>query len=47
MTEFAGNGIVLLVLAAVVFLAVRSLWKSHKSGGCGGDCGSCGRCKNL
>ena len=40
-----GYGIVILVLAAVVTLAVRSLWKSHKNGGgCSGDSGSCGGC---
>lgn len=39
-----GNAIVIAVLIAVVALAVRSLWKSHKSGGCNGDCASCGGC---
>lgn len=40
-----GTAIVLTVLAAVVALAVRSVWKSHRDGGhCGGDCGSCGGC---
>lgn len=40
-----GNVIVLTVLAVVVALAVRSVWKSHKSGGhCGGNCESCGKC---
>ena len=34
-----GNLIVILVLAVLVALSIRSLWKSHKSGGsCGGDC---------
>ena len=43
MPEILGNLIVLAVLAIVVALAVRSVWKSHKSGGhCNGDCGSCG-----
>ena len=36
-----GEIVVLLVLAGVVVLAVRSLWKSHKSGG---DCGNCRGC---
>ena len=40
-----GNMIVIAVLIAVVALAVRSLWKSHKSGGgCKGDCGNCRGC---
>jgi len=45
MPGILGNVIVLAVLAIVVALAVRSLWKTHKSGGhCNGDCGSCGGC---
>ena len=48
MNELAGNGIALLMLAAVVGLAVRSLWRAHKSGGhCNGDCGSCGGCHHC
>ena len=44
-SSILGNLIVIVVLAVVVALAVRSLWKSHKSGGhCTGDCGSCGGC---
>lgn len=40
-----GEIIVLLILAGVVALAVRSLWKSRKSGGgCNGDCGNCRCC---
>ena len=40
-----GEIVVLLVLAGVVALAVRSLWKSHRSGGgCNGDCGNCRGC---
>ncbi|MEY8402061.1 FeoB-associated Cys-rich membrane protein [uncultured Oscillibacter sp.] len=40
-----GEIVVLLVLAGVVALAVRSLWKSRKSGGgCNGDCGNCKGC---
>ena len=40
-----GEIVVLLVLAGVVALAVRSLWKSRKSGGgCNGDCGNCHGC---
>lgn len=45
MSGILGNVIVLAVLFTVVALAVRSLWKTHKSGGrCNGDCGSCGGC---
>ena len=45
MPSILGNAIVIAVLAIVVALAVRSLWKSHKSGGhCSGDCSSCGGC---
>lgn len=46
MSGVIGNAIVILVLAVVVALAVRSLWKDHKSGGqCTGDCSSCGGCR--
>lgn len=45
MPAVLGNIIVIAVLASVVVLAVRSLWKSHKSGGgCNGDCGNCRGC---
>ncbi len=44
MSPVLGNAIVLLALAAVVFLAARSLWKNRKKGGCGGDCAHCGGC---
>ena len=48
MSPVLGNLIVLLVLAAVVALAVRSLWRSHKRGGhCNGDCASCGCCPQI
>ena len=40
-----GNMIVIAVLIVVAALAVRSLWRSHKSGGgCNGDCGNCRGC---
>lgn len=35
-----GDLIVIGVLAAAVLLAVRSLWKNHKAGGCAG-CSKC------
>lgn len=45
MPPIAGYIIVTAVLVAVVALAVRSLWKSHKSGkGCDGNCAHCKGC---
>lgn len=44
MPPILGNIIVIAVLAAVIGLAVRSLWRSRKTGGCSGDCASCGGC---
>ncbi len=47
MDHIAGTVIVLMILAAVVFLAVRSIYKDKKKGGsasCGGDCGRCHGC---
>ena len=38
------NLIVFALLALAVGLAVRSIWKSHRNGGCTGDCSSCGGC---
>jgi uncharacterized membrane protein YeaQ/YmgE (transglycosylase-associated protein family) len=37
-----GTIIVVLILALLAGLAARSLWHSHKSGGCCGDCSHCG-----
>ena len=39
-----GDLIVIAVLAAVVVLAVRSLHKSHKKGGCCGNYEGCKGC---
>lgn len=40
-----GYVIVTAVLTIVVALAIRSLWRDHKSGGhCNGDCSKCGSC---
>lgn len=36
-----GTLVVGAVVLLVVLLAVRSVIKSHKSGGCGGDCSHC------
>ncbi len=42
-----GEIFVLLVLTAVVGLAIRSVWKSRRSGShCGGDCSQCGGCRH-
>ncbi len=40
-----GNVIVIAVLALVVALVVRSLWRSKKNGG--GCCGDCSKCKSC
>lgn len=41
-----GDFLVIGVIVLVAGLAVRSLWKDHKKGGCAGcsKCGSCGSC---
>lgn len=40
-----GDVIVILALAGVVALAIRSMWRSHKMGKhCTGDCASCCGC---
>lgn len=39
-----GTLIVLAVLALVVFLAVRSLLRARKNGGCSGCSGGCSGC---
>ena len=45
MSPILGNLVVILILAVIVGLCVRSLWRSHKhGGGCGGDCSHCGGC---
>lgn len=40
-----GDFIVLALLAAIIVLVVRSMWKNHKKGvccsGCSGNCGNC------
>ncbi len=48
MLAILGNLIVLVTLAAVVILVLRSLWKSHKASGghCNGDCTCCSGCCN-
>lgn len=45
MPQMLGQALVGLILIGVVALAVRSVWKSHKTGGhCSGDCSRCGGC---
>ena len=48
MSPVLANIIVTLILLAIVFFAVRSIWKNRKSGGCGCGCegcsGSCAGC---
>ena len=44
MSPILGNLIVVLVLLAVAALAVRSLIRGRKHGGCSGDCAHCGGC---
>lgn len=44
MPSTLGNLIVIAVLAVVVALAARSVWRNHKSGGCSGDCSQCVHC---
>ena len=45
-----GDIIVLTVIGFCVALAVRSMWKDHKNGGCAGCSGcshNCGRCQSA
>lgn len=45
MPPIVGNLIVIAILAVIVGLAIRSLWKNHKNGGgCGGGCEGCSSC---
>lgn len=36
-----GTVLVCIVLAVIVFFAIRSIWKSHKKGECAGGCAGC------
>lgn len=42
-----GDFIVLAVIAGAVVLAVRSLLKDRKKGGCAGCSGNCGSCSHC
>ena len=45
MPAILGNLIAILLVALLVFVSGREIWKSHKSGGCGGSCSGCsGNC---
>lgn len=45
MPAFLGNLIVILILAAAVFLIIRSMIRSGKEGShCTGNCSTCGGC---
>jgi len=41
-----GQYLVIAALVGAVSLAVRSMWRDHKSGKscCGGSCAACGKC---
>ena len=44
-----GELLVIAAIAGAVFLAVRSMWRDHKSGGscCGGSCSGCSGCSHC
>ena len=45
MPAMLGQAVAVLILVGVVALAVRSVWKSRRTGGhCTGDCSRCGGC---
>lgn len=45
MPAFLGNLIVIVILAAAVFLVIRSMVRSRKEGPhCTGNCSTCGGC---
>ena len=46
MSVIIGNGIAILLVAALVGLSARELWKGHQSGGCGGCSGDCAGCSS-
>ncbi len=39
-----GDILVIGLLGLCVVLAIRSMWKDHKKGGC---CGNCSKCKGC
>lgn len=42
-----GDIIVLTVIGICVALALRSMWKDHKNGGCAGCSHNCAGCKSA
>ncbi len=45
MPPILSNIIVILILAVIIFLAVRSIWRNRRKGGCGYGCAGCtGNC---
>ncbi|MBR2765536.1 MAG: FeoB-associated Cys-rich membrane protein [Blautia sp.] len=44
MNTILGNGIALLLVAGLVLLSLRELWKGHRKGGCGSCAGGCSGC---
>lgn len=46
MSVIIGNGIAILLVAALIVLSAREIWKSHQSGGCGGCSGNCAGCSS-
>ena len=48
MPVILGNIIAIIIVAGIVWLSVREIRKSHKSGGCGGNCAGCsGSCASC
>ena len=47
MPPVLGNLIAAAAVALLVFVCVRTLWKSHKSGGGCASCGSAGSCAHC
>lgn len=54
MLSFMSNNIatiiISVILLAIAFIAIKELFKSHKSGssiGCGNDCSHCGHCAGI
>ena len=46
MSALLGNGIAVLLVAGLVWISAREIWKGHQSGGCGGCSGDCGSCSS-
>ncbi|MBQ6985615.1 MAG: FeoB-associated Cys-rich membrane protein [Oscillibacter sp.] len=46
MSAILGNAVALLLVALLVAVCVRNLWKDAKQGGCGSGCAGCAGCAN-